>query len=255
MYQGYRIKTLTPDLCSQLKKEKWETCHPSGDKTESLPVCSIDMDEEMLLELYQAHSKCNDLRVIENVSPCFSSKDKGHIKAQLQQKQMADTCFDLWQEKQNPQKQTQQQQQQVKKKLSKAEKEQLERERIEKERIEMERLEKVKRIEELKQLALEKEQELKQIQNELYEEGYEDEYEEKENVFDSYESEKETNSLDFIDVPDELGENGQFDFIDKKEEKEEKEKHKKTPWWYYLMIMVIVLVLLSAFIYIFLYKI
>ena len=101
MYQGYKLKDLSTDLCSQLKKEKWKTCHPSGDKNESIPVCSINMDEDILIDLYQRHNQCNNLRLMENISPCFSSKDKGHIKAQILQKEMADTCLTLWHEKQS----------------------------------------------------------------------------------------------------------------------------------------------------------
>ena len=99
MYNGKRISQLTTDSCSQLKKEKWEACHPFGEKT-SHPVCSIEMDESMLLELYQAHSYCNELRVLEIASPCFSKKDKGHLKAQFITKQIADECLEMWQQKQ-----------------------------------------------------------------------------------------------------------------------------------------------------------
>jgi hypothetical protein len=99
MYNGKRISQLTADSCSQLKKEKWEACHPFGEKT-SHPVCSIEMDESMLLELYQAHSSCNELRVLEIASPCFSKKDKGHLKAQFITKQIADECLEMWQQKQ-----------------------------------------------------------------------------------------------------------------------------------------------------------
>jgi hypothetical protein len=38
--------------------------------------------------------------VLEIASPCFSKKDKGHLKAQLITKQIADECLEMWQQKQ-----------------------------------------------------------------------------------------------------------------------------------------------------------
>ena len=97
MYSKYAGAFATPvvlDACTQLRTDKWNVCHPTGEKS-SAPVCTSDMDASMLQELYDSHMQCYTYRKLENESHCFSSKDSGHQKAQKVEWKRANTCLDF----------------------------------------------------------------------------------------------------------------------------------------------------------------
>lgn len=101
-YAGALMDPANPDACHQLRSDKWATCHPEGGEME---VCSADMDVSTLQSLHEAHRRCYQYRTLENESHCFSSPDKGHIKAQKMEKKRADSCLDLLHQKMSQQKQ------------------------------------------------------------------------------------------------------------------------------------------------------
>jgi hypothetical protein len=116
------------DTCTRLRADKWSACHPTGDPKVSHPVCTINMDEEELVDLYNAHMTCRNFRAMENSSKCFSMQDKGHKIAQRVQLTEANKCLALLKQKQDaqPKKLTKKQQQQRLEQEQRLEKQRLE---------------------------------------------------------------------------------------------------------------------------------
>lgn len=174
VYQGDEYihafkEPILEDSCHRLRTDKWNICHPTGDPKVSHPSCALDMDEEELVDLYNAHMTCRNYRAMENSSKCFSSVDKGHKIAQRIQLTEANRCLDLLNKKmeQQPKKLTRKQQEQK--------------------RLELEKKEEwIRREREIQ------EQEQKKEQDALYELQYKKEQEETEEPLDE---------IDFIQEP------------------------------------------------------
>ncbi len=62
-YSGAFQKPTRVDTCSQLRTDKWNTCHPEGG---SILECNQTMSKKELHALYQSHKKCHEFRVVEN---------------------------------------------------------------------------------------------------------------------------------------------------------------------------------------------
>lgn len=126
VYQGDEYinafkEPIQDESCHKLRTDKWNACHPTGNPKVSHPSCNINMDEEELVDLYNAHMTCRNYRAMENSSKCFSTVDKGHKIAQKIQLTEANRCLDILNKKmeQLPKKLTRKQQEQKKLELEK----------------------------------------------------------------------------------------------------------------------------------------
>ena len=99
IYGGVFTNPADQSTCNSLRHEKWKTCHPSGKTNESIPTCTTTMSTDELINYYNQHMLCRNYRAIENHSNCFTTKDKGHIKAQKITLKNALQCATLLSEK------------------------------------------------------------------------------------------------------------------------------------------------------------
>lgn len=147
------------DSCKQLRKDKWNACHPTGDPKVSHPVCTIHMDENELVQLYNAHMTCRNFRAIENSSKCHSSQDNGHKIAQRIQLTEANRCMTFLREKIADKKKNQEQRIRIQKEQQLQQERELQEQQLQQER---DRLEQIQLYE--KEQTLNKEQEQEQDQ-------------------------------------------------------------------------------------------
>jgi hypothetical protein len=81
--------------CGTLRSEKWKACHPTNEPKVGHPRCEAGMSLTELKRIYDAHNMCLSFRQLENQSNCFSSKDKGHQKAEIHEEQESMICLQL----------------------------------------------------------------------------------------------------------------------------------------------------------------
>lgn len=81
--------------CSELSTDKWMLCHPTGDSKVSHPTCQLGMSIKEITELYNLHMTCYNMRLLENQSTCFDTRDEGHIKAAEREHKESMDCLEL----------------------------------------------------------------------------------------------------------------------------------------------------------------
>jgi hypothetical protein len=81
--------------CSELSTDKWMLCHPTGDHKISHPTCQLGMSIKEITDLYNLHMTCYNMRLLENQSTCFDTRDEGHIKAAEREHKESMDCLEL----------------------------------------------------------------------------------------------------------------------------------------------------------------